>query len=116
MVRAAAASRDTASRPSLPLAKYAGHYSDALYGDVTIGMEGEHLVLRFNHSAAFVGDLSYWQHETFTATWRTRNLADAYVTFTLKPDGAVDHFTMAAVSPDADFSFDYQDLLFTPAP
>ena len=31
-----------------------------------------------------------------------------------KPDGSVDHFTMQAVSPLADFSFDYQDLWFTP--
>jgi CubicO group peptidase (beta-lactamase class C family) len=116
VVRAAATSRDSASHPSLALAKYAGRYSDALYGDVTIAMEGDHLVLRFSHSPAFVGDLSYWQHETFKATWRIRNLADAYVTFTVKPDGSIDHFTMAAVSPDADFSFDYQDLVFTPAP
>jgi len=36
------------------------------------------------------------------------------VTFTLNPDGSIDHFTMAAVSPLADFSFDYQDLWFTP--
>jgi len=33
----------------------------------------------------------------------------------LKPDGTVDHFTMVAVSPLADLSFDYQDLCFTPA-
>jgi len=32
----------------------------------------------------------------------------------LKPGGAIDHFTMVAVSPLADFSFDYQDLYLTP--
>jgi hypothetical protein len=36
------------------------------------------------------------------------------VTFSLKPDGAIDRFTMAPVSPLADFSFDYQDLDFHP--
>jgi hypothetical protein len=41
---------------------------------------------------------------------------DAFLTFTLKPDGSIDHFTLKAVSPLADLSFDYQDLLFTPAP
>jgi len=39
---------------------------------------------------------------------------DAFLTFTLKPDGSIDHFTLQAVSPLADFSFDYQDLFFTP--
>lgn len=40
---------------------------------------------------------------------------DAFVTFALKPDGAIDHFTMVAVSPLADFRFAYQDLNFCPA-
>jgi hypothetical protein len=40
-------------------------------------------------------------------------MEDAFVTFTLKPDGTIDHFTMLAVSPLADFSFDYQDLYLT---
>jgi uncharacterized protein DUF3471/beta-lactamase family protein len=106
--------RDTTSRPSLPLALYAGRYSDALYGDATIALEKGVLVLRFSRSPPFVGDLEYWQYNTFRTSWRTANLADAFVTFTLKPDGAVDHFTMAAVSPLADFSFDYQDLRFAP--
>lgn len=106
--------RDTTSRPSLPLARYAGRYNDALYGDATIALENGVLVLRFSHSPAFVGDLEFWQYNTFRTNWRTPNLADAFVTFTLKPDGAVDQFTMAPVSPLADFSYDYQDLRFVP--
>jgi CubicO group peptidase (beta-lactamase class C family) len=107
--------RDTAMLPSLPLARYAGRYTDAMYGDATIDLENGVLVLRFSHSPAFVGDLEYWGYDTFKTTWRTPNLADAFVTFTLKPDGAVEQFTMEAVSPLADFSYDYQDLRFVPS-
>jgi len=114
-VRAAAAARDTTSRPPLPLARYAGRYTDPMYGDATIALEGDHLVLRFAHSPAFLGDLSHWQYGTFVAHWRAAHIEDAYVTFALRPDGAIDHFTMAAVNPLADFSFDYQDLRFEPA-
>ena len=114
--RAQAAQRDTASRPSLPLARYAGAYTDALYGEATLTLEGDHLVLRFSHSPAFVGDLRHWQYDTFVAHWRTAHVEDAYVTFALHPDGTVEQFRMAAVSPLADFSFDYQDLLFVPSP
>jgi hypothetical protein len=114
VVRAAAAARDRTSRPSLPLARYAGRYSDVLYGDASITQEGDRLVLRFTHSPAFVGDLEHWQYDTFVARWRVPNLADAYVSFALKPDGSIDTFRMAAVSPAADFSFDYQDLTFRP--
>ena len=115
MQRAQGAQRDTASRPSLPLVRYAGRYRDALYGDASITLEGDHLVLRFSHSPAFVGDLRHWQYDTFVAHWRTAHIEDAFVTFALEPAGAIERFRMAAVSPLADFSFDYQDLLFVPA-
>ena len=114
-IGALARARDTTARPSLPLAKYAGKYDDAMYGGATISLENGSLVLRFSHSPAFVGDLEYWGYDTFKTHWRTPNLAEAFVTFTLKPDGAVEQFTMEAVSPLADFSYDYQDLRFVPA-
>jgi CubicO group peptidase (beta-lactamase class C family) len=116
MQRAARAARDTTSRPPLPLARYAGRYTDAMYGAATIEMEGDHLVLRFAPSPPFVGDLSPWQYDTFVAHWRAAHIEDAFLTFALHPDGSIDHFTMAAVSPLADFSFDYQDLRFEPVP
>jgi CubicO group peptidase (beta-lactamase class C family) len=115
--RAATAARDTASRPSLPLAKYAGAYRDAWYGDISITLENGKLVMWFSHTPSLTGDLDHFQYDTFIARWRDRELrADAYVTFALKPDGSIDQVKMAAVSPATDFSFDFQDLLLTPNP
>jgi CubicO group peptidase (beta-lactamase class C family) len=108
------ATRDANSHPSLPLEKYAGIYQDAWYGPATIRMENGHLVLSFDHTPEMVGELEHWQYDTFQTHWRDRTIADAFVTFSLKPDGAIDRFTMAPVSPLADFSFDYQDLEFHP--
>jgi hypothetical protein len=63
------------------------------------------------------GDLVHWQHDTFIARWRDRELrADAFVTFALHPDGSIERATMQAVSPDTDFSFDFQDLVLAPVP
>ena len=113
--RAATASRDTASRPSLPLEKYAGNYRDAWYGDIAIALENGKLVMRFSHSPSLTGDLEHFQYNTFIARWRDREMrADAYVTFALNPDGSIEHAKMAAVSPATDFSFDFQDLLLIP--
>ena len=113
--RTAAAKRDTASRPSLPLEKYAGAYRDAWYGDISIALENGKLVMRFSHSPPLTGDLEHFQYNTFIARWRDRELrADAYVTFTLKPDGSIEQAKMAPVSPATDFSFDFQDLLLLP--
>ena len=61
------------------------------------------------------GTLEHWQHDTFVARWTDRELrADAFVTFALNPDGTIDTVKMRAVSPETDFSFDFQDLLFRP--
>ena len=107
--------RDVNSRPSLPLEKYAGVYNDAWYGPITIRMENGGLVITFDHTPTMVGDLQHWQYNTFKAHWRRRTIEDAFITFSLNPDGSIDSARMAAVSPLADFSFDYQDLLLKPA-
>jgi CubicO group peptidase (beta-lactamase class C family) len=106
-------SRAADSKPALPLEKYAGVYTDPWYGPVTIQMEGGKLVFTLDHTPKAIADLQHWQYDTFKAHWRDRTIEDAFLSFTLKPDGAIDHFTMVAVSPLADFSFDYQDLYLT---
>jgi hypothetical protein len=108
------AHRSADSKPALAPEKYAGVYQDAWYGPATIRQQNGGLVFTLDHTPAAIGDLQYWQYDTFKAHWRDRTMEDAFLTFTLKPDGSIDHFTMKAVSPLADFSFDYQDLLFTP--
>jgi CubicO group peptidase (beta-lactamase class C family) len=103
------------SKPSLPLDKYAGVYQDAWYGPITIHTQDGGLVITFDHTPSMIGELQHWQYDTFKAHWRDRTIEDAFVTFSLKPDGSIDSARMAAVSPLADFSFDYQDLLLKPA-
>ena len=107
--------RDANSKPSLALQKYAGIYSDFWYGTVSITSESAGLLLRLDHTPHSEADLLHWQYDTFKAHWRDRTIEDAFVTFALKPDGAIDHATMVPVSSLADFSFDYQDLWLTPA-
>jgi hypothetical protein len=108
--------RDAASKPSLPLAQYAGVYTDAWYGDVVLEEAGGKLVMRFSKTKALTGDLEHWQYDTFVVRWRDRELrADAFVTFALNPDGSIDRVKMAAVSPETDFSYDFQDLDLRPA-
>ncbi len=112
----ATAARDRQSKPSLLLERYAGAYEDAWYGPIEIEHRNGKLVIRFGRTPSLVGDLEHWQHDTFVVRWRDRELrADAYVTFSLEPDGRIERAKMAAVSPATDFSFDFQDLLLVPA-
>jgi len=114
-MKKAEGARAADSKPSLPIEKYAGIYNDAWYGPITIRQENSSLVITFDHTPSMIGDLLHWQYDTFKAHWRDRTIEDAFVTFSLRPDGSIESARMAAVSPLADFSFDYQDLLLRPA-
>ena len=73
------------------------------------------LTIKFDKTPSLSGTLEHWQHDTFVARWTDRELrADAFVTFALNPDGTIDSAKMEAVSPETDFSFDFQDLLLRP--
>jgi CubicO group peptidase (beta-lactamase class C family) len=114
-LKKAAAKRDATVLPSLPLAAYAGTYEDAWYGPIAIALEGGKLVMSFTKSPGMVGDMEHWSRESFVVRWRDREYrADAYVTFTLDPDGSIVEARMKAFSPDTDFSYDFHDLLLKP--
>ena len=112
----ATAARAVDSRPSLPLERYAGTYTDAWYGDLVITLSGGKLSIRMARTPDLSGTLEHFQHDTFVARWTDPEMrADAYVTFSLNPDGSIDRVKMQAVSRSTDFSFDFQDLLFKPS-
>jgi hypothetical protein len=60
------------------------------------------------------GKLEHVRYDTFRTRWKDRSIEDAYVTFALNPDGSIERMTMKAISPLADFSYDFQDLMFVP--
>jgi CubicO group peptidase (beta-lactamase class C family) len=112
-----AAGSDTQSRggPSLPLSAYAGVYRDPWYGTATLRQDANGaLTISFDRSPGLHGALEHVRHDTFRTRWAMPDVEDAYVTFALNPDGGIAQMTMKAVSPIADFSWDYQDLRFVP--
>ncbi len=104
------------SKPTLPLQQYAGRYVDAWYGAIAIDSGAKGLRVNFTNTPNMGGSLQHWQYDTFIARFDDPNIEPAYVTFAIGAEGKVERITMKPVSPIADFSFDYQDLLFTPAP
>lgn len=103
--------------PSLPLSGYAGVYRDPWYGTATISQSKNDkgaLSISFDRTPGLHGALEHVQYDTFRTHWAMPDVEDAYVTFALKPDGGIERMAMRAISPTADFSWDYQDLRFTP--
>lgn len=102
------------SGPSLPLARYAGTYRDAWYGDIIVGQDKQGLTIDFRSTPRMGGRLTHFQYDSFLTRFDDKTIEPAYVSFGLDADGKVERVTMKPASPIADFSYDYQDLLFTP--
>jgi CubicO group peptidase (beta-lactamase class C family) len=81
------AERAKDTKPSLPLEKYVGAYTDELYGDAEVKLENDKLVLY--RGPAFVADLQHWHYDTFRAKFRDRTLDPQLVTFQLDASGKV---------------------------
>ncbi|MEB1530352.1 serine hydrolase [Xanthomonas sp. WHRI 7945] len=113
-LQAAGNSARKASRPSLPAAGYAGRYADAWYGPIEIADRAGKLRIDFKQTPNMAGTLRHWQYDTFRTEWDDRAIEPAYVSFALDAEGKVARIAMQPVSSLADFSYDYQDLLFVP--
>ena len=114
-MHAAATSRPQSS-PSLPLAGYAGSYADSWYGSIAIKEAAGALSIDFQQTPGMTGPLEHWAYDTFIVRWPDPLIEPAFVSFSLDAQGKPARITMKAVSPLADFSFDYHDLEFTPVP
>lgn len=77
--------RVAGTRPSLPLAAYAGTYTDPLRGEVMVTLEGDRL--RARYGGAYVGALEHWHYDTFRATWDAAWRGTALATFVLDGSG-----------------------------
>jgi CubicO group peptidase (beta-lactamase class C family) len=98
-------SRVKGTNPSLEVAKYAGNYTNEMYGDAKVTEENGHLVF---HYGPLIADLNHWHYDTFQAVMRQHQLGKALINFTLNAQGKVDD--MKVVVPQAG------DLAFKRAP
>ena len=105
---------DTAGATAiLPLTRYVGTYRDPWYGPMTVAEPAPgRLTIRFDLTPGMAGALEPLGGNRFRTRWIDRNIEDAFVDFATD-GGEVRGATMKAISPLADFSFDYQDLHFT---
>ena len=91
-----------------------GEYQDPWFGLVTISMKDNQLWFTSQKSLLLQGSMTYYNANTYLVKWIDRSFeADAFVKFNLDTEGKASGFTMEAISPLTDFSFDFQDLDFS---
>jgi hypothetical protein len=82
--KAAEAKRVSGTKPSLPIARYVGVYTDSLYGETTVTAAGSGLRVRIG---SLEGTLEHWQYDTFRIRWDRRWLGTPLLTFVLDASG-----------------------------
>jgi CubicO group peptidase (beta-lactamase class C family) len=78
------AERRSGTKPSLPLAAYAGDYEHPTYGRARVELQGGALVLRRGEGTA---DLEHWHFDTWEARFRNPLRTKMLVTFHLDAQG-----------------------------
>ena len=92
---------------------FTGTYSDSWLGAVTISLKNGKLWFDSKRSPRLTGELLPYKGNTFVVKWVDRSMdADAFVSFRLDQEGKTAGFTMRAISPLTDFSYDFHDLDF----
>lgn len=92
---------------------YTGVYEDPWFGKIKIYLQEDQLWFSSLRSPALTGPMYYYKANAFAIKWEKRELdADAFAIFSLDEEGKAQHIQMKGISPDIDFSYDFQDLSF----
>ena len=87
------------THPPLPLDKYAGTYSDPLYGTVNVAYDGK---LELRYGKGFVGELEHWHYDTFRAHWKAEWRGSDLISFTLDSKGRPDSLKLLGITFERD--------------
>lgn len=88
-----------------------GIYEDKWFGKVEVFLKGDQLWFKSYRSPKLNGPMSFYKANTFAIKWEYQDMpADAFAIFSLDENGNAQSIKMKGISPDIDFSFDFQDL------
>lgn len=90
---------------------YLGVYEDNWFGKVEVFMNGNQLWFKSYRSPKLNGPMNYYKANAFAIKWEYQDMnADAFAIFGLDEEGKAQRISMKGISPNIDFSFDFQDL------
>jgi CubicO group peptidase (beta-lactamase class C family) len=95
----------------LDLNNYTGEYRDNWFGNVEIKNQKGKLWFISERSPKMTGEMFYYKANTFVIEWDYAEMeGDAFANFILDENGNATSIKMKGISPNIDFSFDFQDL------
>lgn len=101
----------SAKNTKINASDYTGIYEDKWFGKVEVFLKGDQLWFKAYRSPKLNGPMSFYKANTFAIKWEYQDMpADAFAMFTLNENGKAQSIKMKGISPNIDFSFDFQDL------
>ncbi|MFZ4545381.1 MAG: serine hydrolase [Saprospiraceae bacterium] len=92
---------------------YIGKYKDDWFGEIEISDKNGQLWFRSIRSPRLSGPMSFYKANSFAIKWEFPDMdCDAFAMFSLDEEGKATGFKMKGISPNIDFSYDFQDLEF----
>ncbi|MFK5891105.1 MAG: serine hydrolase [Flavobacteriaceae bacterium] len=102
---------EAAKNTPINTSNYVGFYKDNWFGMIKIFLKGKQLWFKSLRSPKLNGPMAFYKANTFAIKWAFRDMnADAFAMFTLDENGKAIAIKMKGISPNIDFSFDFQDL------
>ena len=90
---------------------YVGTYRDNWFGEIQIWLQDDKLWFRSLRSPKLTGEMFFYKGNTFAIKWNYTDMpCDAFAMFGLDENGKAINIKMKGISPNIDFSFDFQDL------
>jgi hypothetical protein len=101
----------TAKNTVIKKETYIGIYEDKWFGKMEIFQKGKQLWIKSFRSPKLNGPMTFYNSNIFAIKWEYQDMnCDALATFVLDEKGIAQSITMKGISPNIDFSFDFQDL------
>ncbi len=102
---------DKAKNTKLDFNNYIGRYKDNWFGEIVIYEKEHELWFKSLRSPKLNGQMKFYKANTFAVAMEYQAMnCDAFVMFQLDENGKGISISMKGISPDIDFSFDFQDL------
>lgn len=90
---------------------FTGTYKDNWFGKIKIYEKEGQLWFKSMRSPKLHAKMQFYKANTFAIKWPYQDMnADAFAMFTLDENGMATGIKMKGISPNIDFSFDFQDL------
>jgi hypothetical protein len=91
---------------------FIGVYEDKWFGKVEVFLKDKQLWVKCHRSPKLNGPMSFYNANTFVVKWEYQDMnADVFAMFSMDETGKAQSIKMKGISPNIDFSFDFQDLI-----